>query len=59
MTTNSIPDTIAALNTQHSLPAVFRFILMSRVQRAAQMGDVNAQRFVQLCELSTELAAKH
>jgi hypothetical protein len=34
-------------------------MLMARVQRAAKLGDANAQRFVMLSELNTEMATTH
>ncbi len=42
-----------------SLLAVQKWMLLARVQRAAKLGDVDAQRFVQLCEVKIEIATKH
>ena len=42
-----------------NLPAVPRFMMKARIRRAAKRGDLNAQRFVLLCELNTEIATRH
>lgn len=37
---------------QGNLLVVQKFMLLARIQRAAKLGDQNAQRYVSLCELN-------
>jgi hypothetical protein len=56
---NSIAQAIFSLNIQPSpLTPILRFMLLARVQRAAKLGDTQAQRFVALCELNVTEATK-
>jgi hypothetical protein len=56
----SIRSAIALLNSNSpTLLSVQKWMLMARVQRAAKLGDANAQRFVMLSELNTEMATTH
>jgi hypothetical protein len=58
MTTMTVNDAIHALN-HPALTGVQRFMLIARIQRAAKLGDTDAQRFVALCELNVETATRH
>jgi hypothetical protein len=61
MTANStVANIIKILNTYPSnMLSVQRFMLLARIQRAAKLGDADAQRFVALCELNVETASRH
>ncbi len=54
MQTNStVQNIINVLNSGNpNILSVQKFMLMARVQRAAKLGDVDAQRYVQLCDLN-------
>jgi hypothetical protein len=54
----TVNDAIKALS-HPALTGVLRFMLIARIQRAAKLGDTNAQRFVTLCELNVTEATKH
>lgn len=55
-----IEQVIALLNNRAVyLPPVHVFMMMAHVQRAAKLGHVAAQRFVQLCELNVKETAMH
>jgi hypothetical protein len=56
---STIQAVINLLNSRPDLPTVQRFMLMARVQRAAKLGDVNAQRFVTLCELDISTSTRN
>jgi hypothetical protein len=59
-TTNSIQNAIAVLNSNNpNVLAVQKWMLLARVQRAAKLGDVDAQRFVELCEVNFTSATRH
>jgi len=61
MQTNSaIQSVIAVLNSNNpAILSVQKWMLLARIQRAAKLGDVDAQRFVTLCELNVAAATKH
>ena len=60
MTNSTIANAIKALNCNASnMLAVERWMLMARVQRAAKLGDTDAQRFVTLCEYNVTTAVMH
>jgi hypothetical protein len=61
MQTNStVQNIINILNSGNpNILSVQKFILLARVQRAAKLGDTDAQRFIQLCELNVDIATKH
>ncbi len=60
MMTSTIQNVIAVLNSNNpNILTIQKFMLLARVQRAAKLGDTDAQRFVQLCELNIEIATKH
>ena len=60
MTTSVIQSVISILNSNDpKILSVQKWMLMARVQRAANLGDTDAQRFVRLCELNVEIATKH
>jgi hypothetical protein len=51
---STVQNIIKFLNSGNpNIRAVQKFMLMARVQHAAKLGDVDAQRFVQLCELDS------
>jgi len=52
-TSSVIQHAIALLNSHNSaILNVQKWMLMARIRRAARLGDVDAQRFVQRCELN-------
>lgn len=60
MMNQTIEDVIALLNNRAIyLPSVQVFMLMARVQRAAELGNIHAQRYVRLCELNVNATAMH
>ena len=60
MTNSTIQNVINVLNSQNpDMLSVQKFMLLARVQRAAKLGDVDAQRFVALCELNVSTAVMH
>jgi hypothetical protein len=60
MTTSTIQNVINVLNSQNpNILSIQKFMLLARVQRAAKLGDVDAQHFVTLCELNVEIATRH
>ena len=59
-TTSAIQNVIAVLNANPpNLLLVQRWMFLARVQRAAKLGDVDAQRYMQLCELDTQRIFRH
>jgi hypothetical protein len=55
-----IQNVIAILNSHNAaILSVQKWMLLARVQRAAKLGDVHAQRFVALCEYNVQTATKH
>jgi len=57
MMNDTVQNVIAILNSNSSsILAVQKWMLMARVQLAAKSGDVDAQRYVALCELDVEAA---
>jgi hypothetical protein len=59
-TSNPIQNAIAVLNSNNpAILSVQKWMLLARVHRAARLGDVHAQRFVQLCELNVFEASRH
>jgi len=57
---SSVQNVIAILNSNNpNILAVQKFMLLARLQRAAKLGDTDAQRFVLLCELNIYEATKH
>jgi hypothetical protein len=60
MTNSVVQNIIAVLNSGNpNILAVQKWMLMARLQRAAKLGDVDAQRFVALCELNVTIATRH
>jgi hypothetical protein len=60
MTSSTIQDIIAVLSSSNpNILSIQKFILMARIQRAAKLGDVDAQGFVALCELDVTAATMH
>jgi hypothetical protein len=61
MQTNStIQNIIAVLNSHNpNILSIQKFMLLARVQRAAKLGDTDAQRYVALCELNAATCTKH
>jgi len=59
--TNSvIQNVIAVLNSNNpNILSVQKFMLLARIQRAAKLGDLDAQRYVALCELNITTATRH
>jgi len=58
-TPSTVQSIINILNSCNpAILSVQKWMLMARVQRAAKMGDVDAQRFVRLCELNVETATR-
>jgi hypothetical protein len=53
----------SAINLLNSPPpqmlVIQNSMLLAHVQRAAKLGDIDAQRFVELCELNVEISTKH
>jgi len=59
-TSSVVQNIIAILNSNNpNILSVQKFMLLARIQRAAKLGDVDAQRFVQLCELNVHTATRH
>jgi hypothetical protein len=60
MTTSNIQNVIAVLNSNNpNILSVQKWMLLARVQRAAKLGDVDAQRFVNLCEMDYRVLIRH
>ena len=57
----AVTEAIALLNrtVPNCLTGVQRFMLMARIQRAAKLGDMDAQRFVALCDLNITISTRH
>jgi len=55
----NIARAISSLNI-HPRPftTILQWMLLARIQRAAKLGDTEAQRFVALCELNVTEATK-
>lgn len=53
----------SAINLLNSPPpqmlAVQKWMLLAHVHRAATLGDIDAQRYVALCDLNVEISKKH
>lgn len=59
-TSSTVQNIIAILNCNNpAVLSVQKWMLLARVQRAAKLGDVDAQRFVELCGLNITTATKH
>jgi len=57
---NTIQNVINVLNSNNpNILALQKFMLLARIQRAAKLGDADAQRFVALCELNVNTTTKH
>jgi len=57
---STIQNIIAVLNSHNpNVLSIQKFMLMARVQRAAKLGDVDAQRYVALCQLDVTTSTKH
>jgi hypothetical protein len=60
MTTSTIQNVIEVLNSHSpNILAVQKWMLMAQVQRAAKLGNVDAKRFVQLCDFNVLAASKN
>jgi hypothetical protein len=57
---NTIQNVIAILNSHNtSILNIQKGMLLARVQRAGLLGDVDAQRFLMLCEMDLATATSH
>jgi len=60
MTNSTIQNDIDVLNSHNpNILAIQKFMMIARIQRAAKLGDTDAQRYVKLCELNIEIATRH
>jgi hypothetical protein len=60
MMSSTIQNVINVLNSRNpNILTIQKFMLMARVQRAAKLGDVDAQRYIELYELDIETTANN
>ena len=60
MMNSTIQSVINILNSDNpNILAIQKLMLLARIQRAAKLGDADAQRYVRLCELNIEIATRH
>ena len=59
-TNSAVQNIICVLNSRNpNILSVQKLMLIARIQRAAKLGDIDAQRYVALCELNITTATKH
>jgi hypothetical protein len=61
MQTHSTIQSVKAVLNSHNpnILCVQKFMLLARIQRAAKLGDTDAQWFVAVCELNVVTATRH